>query len=75
VTITGCPSSASRAARWLNGISASLGMSPQMLSSSGAVGNSGVVSPQLGHSWPLMFSTPATTAVRGFRCAMSLRAS
>jgi len=43
VTMTGRPSSASRAAWWLNGTLASRGISPQMLSCSGAEGNSGVV--------------------------------
>ena len=52
-----------------------------MLSSSGAEGNNGVVWPQPGQTWPLMFSTPATSVRaaaalrRGARCAISLRAS
>jgi hypothetical protein len=58
--MTGWPWSASTAAWWLNGMLASRGISDQMLSSLGAAGNSGVVAPQSGQTWPLMFSTPAT---------------
>src|ERR1700722_19582912 len=60
---------------------ASLGIRPQMLSWSGAEGNSGVVWPQPGQIWPLMFSTPATSVLdpaalrRGVRWASSRRAS
>ena len=85
MTITGCPSSASCAARWLNGMLASRGIRPQMLSCSAADGNNGVVWPQPGQTWPLMFSTPEMSVTSDRprwtawplrpRCPISLRAS